>query len=58
DTDDNIQLLCRNCNTTKGGKGMDYLRRKILQRRTMEQMQLWREKWQRQKEKIDRLRGD
>ncbi|MGI9306424.1 MAG: DNA methyltransferase [Gammaproteobacteria bacterium] len=58
DTDDNIQLLCRNCNTTKGGKGMEYLRRRILQRRSEEAMRLWREKWQKQKAKADSRRGE
>ena len=50
DEDANLQLLCPNCNTTKGDKGMDYLRRRILERRTRESIQEWREKWRREKE--------
>ena len=50
-TDDNLQLLCRNCNTTKGDRGMDYLRRRILQRRSKEIMEEWRRQWQNQKDK-------
>ncbi len=42
--DDNLQLLCGRCNSSKGDRGMDYLRRKILQQRTMDEMKLWREK--------------
>ena len=37
-TDDNIQLLCGNCNSVKGDRGMHYLWRKILERRTEEKM--------------------
>ena len=50
DEDANLQLLCPNCNTTKGDKGMDYLRRRILERRTRESIQEWQEKWRREKE--------
>lgn len=42
DIDDNIQLLCARCNRSKGDRGMDYLRRRILQQRTEEEMQNWR----------------
>ena len=38
DIDENIQLLCGNCNSTKGDRGMLYLWRQILQRRTEEKM--------------------
>ena len=58
DVDENLQLLCRNCNTTKGDKGMDYLRRRILERRSREAMREWREKWHREKDKLDSLRDD
>ena len=37
-TDDNIQLLCGNCNSVKGDRGMHYLWRIILERRTDEKM--------------------
>ena len=52
DADDNLQLLCRNCNTVKGGKGMQHLRRQILERRSREAMREWREKWEVQKRQI------
>ena len=38
DIDENIQLHCRDCNTTKGDRGMHYLWRRILERRTEEKM--------------------
>ena len=44
DVDDNLQLLCRKCNTMKGDKGMDTLRRKVLHKRAEEDMRKWREK--------------
>ena len=43
DIDDNLQLLCRTCNTMKGDKGMDALRKKVLQKRAEEDMRKWRE---------------
>ena len=58
DTDDNIQLLCRNCNATKGDRGMDYLRQQILRRRSKETIRLWRQKWEAQKDKMDDLHDD
>ena len=58
DADDNLQLLCRNCNTVKGGKGMQHLRRQILERRSREAMREWREKWESKKDKLDSLRGE
>ena len=56
DTDENIQLLCRTCNAIKSNKGMEYLHNQILRRRTEENKRQWREKWQRQKEKMDGAR--
>ncbi len=44
DIDDNLQLLCAGCNSSKGARGMEYLRRKILRRRTEDEMQTWRQK--------------
>ena len=44
DTDDNIQLLCGTCNSVKGDRGMHYLWRKILERRTEEKMREYEEK--------------
>ena len=43
DIDDNLQLLCRRCNVWKGDKGMDSLRKKVLQKRAEEDMRQWRE---------------
>ena len=43
DIDDNIQLLCARCNRSKGDRGMDYLRRQILQQRAAEEMENWRQ---------------
>ena len=43
DIDDNLQLLCRTCNNMKGDKGMDALRKKVLQKRAEEGMRVWRE---------------
>ena len=58
DKKNNLQLLCRTCNTTKGGKGMDYLRRRILLRRNREAMREWRREWESKKDKLDSLRDD
>ena len=58
DVDDNLQLLCRNCNTTKSDRGMDYLRRNILKRRSHEAMREWRREWESKKDKLDSLRDD
>ena len=43
DIDENLQLLCRQCNVWKGDKGMDTLRKKVLQKRAERDMQKWRE---------------
>ena len=32
---DNLQLLCGHCNATKGDRGMEYLQKKIKDRREM-----------------------
>ena len=58
DRKNNLQLLCRTCNTTKGDKGMDYLRRRILTRRNREAMRQWRREWEAQKDKLDSLRDE
>lgn len=42
DVDDNLQLLCRECNTKKGSRGMQWLHRQILQKRAYRQMHIWR----------------
>ncbi len=42
--DENLQLLCHSCNHIKSNKGMEHLIREILQRRTEEDMQKYREK--------------
>ena len=47
-TDDNIQLLCGNCNSIKGDRGMHYLWKQILKRRTDEKMREYEEKRQKQ----------
>ena len=44
DIDENIQLLCGNCNSIKGDRGMHYLWRQILHRRSDEIMQQYEEK--------------
>ena len=44
DVDENLQLLCGNCNSIKGDRGMHYLWRRILERRTEETMQKYEEK--------------
>ena len=49
DIDDNLQLLCRTCNSMKGDKGMDTLRKKVLQKRAERDMQEWREKQERKR---------
>ena len=36
--DENVQLLCGNCNSIKGDRGMHYLWRQILQRRSQQAM--------------------
>ena len=38
DIDENIQLLCGNCNSIKGDRGMHYLWKQILERHTEEKM--------------------
>ena len=50
DEDANLQLLCPNCNTTKGDKGNGLFAPPHLERRTRESIQEWREKWRREKE--------
>ncbi len=47
DIDDNLQLLCRQCNVWKGDKGMDALRKKVLQKRAEREIQKWREERER-----------
>ena len=44
DVDENLQLLCGNCNSIKGDRGMHYLWRRILERRTEETMKKYEEK--------------
>ena len=44
DIDENIQLLCGNCNSIKGDRGMHYLWRQILERRTEEKMREYEER--------------
>ncbi|MGI9297679.1 MAG: HNH endonuclease signature motif containing protein, partial [Gammaproteobacteria bacterium] len=44
DVDDNIQLLCGNCNSIKGDRGMHYLWRKILERRSERAMREYKER--------------
>ncbi|MGI9306962.1 MAG: DNA methyltransferase [Gammaproteobacteria bacterium] len=41
--DGNMQLLCRECNSIKGAKGMTYLSRRILEKRTRENQEKWLE---------------
>ena len=54
-TDDNIQLLCRDCNSTRGNRSMEYLWERILERRTNETIEEYKEK--RRKRAKDRPRG-
>ena len=46
DVDDNIQLLCGNCNSIKGDRGMHYLWRRILEKRTEQAMLEYEQKRQ------------
>ena len=49
--DENIQLLCRDCNSTKGDRGMHYLWRTMLEKRTREMMKKYEDKRRRLAEK-------
>ena len=51
DIDENIQLLCGNCNSVKGDRGMHYLWRTILEKRTADQMAEYEAKRRRLAEK-------
>ncbi len=55
DIDDNLQLLCRNCNVMKGDKGMDALRKKVLIKRAEREMQEWRARQEAKRKKESQL---
>ena len=44
DSPENLQLLCRTCNTMKGDRTMEEARRKLLERWGEQKMQEWRDR--------------